>query len=190
MTESTLSFFARLSLAIGAFFRLLGDGKYAAKVAHLDAASQSALPKAQPESLPRAAAVAAPEHLPRDLGPGLQLLNLLQREGRLVDFLRQDIVGFSDADVGAAARVVHQGCCRAIEQAVTLESIRSEPEGTSVTLDAHFDPKLYRLVGNVQGEPPYHGTLRHRGWRVTELRLEEPLANANLTVVAPAEVEL
>lgn len=187
MTDSTLSFFARLALAVGTFFRLLADGRYASRVARLsDVTPAPDEPKA---ALP-AAPVAVSVPVARDLGPAMQLLNLLQREGRLVDFLQQDIVGFADADVGAAARVVHHGCRRALEQATTLESIRNEPEGATITLDAGFDPKPYRLVGNVQGQPPYRGTLRHRGWRVTELRLEEPLASADLTIVAPAEVEL
>ncbi len=120
----------------------------------------------------------------------MQLLNVLQREGRLVDFLQQDIIGFPDADVGAAARVVHQGCRRALQQALSLEVIRSEPEGTPITLEAGFDPRPYRLLGNVQGQPPYRGTLRHRGWRLKELSLGEPLATADLTIIAPAEVEL
>jgi hypothetical protein len=108
----------------------------------------------------------------------------------LVDFLRQDIVSFADSDVGAAARIVHQGCRRALDQVADIVPIRTEAEGGTLTLEAGFDNKAHRLVGNVQGHPPYRGTLKHRGWRVARLTLEEPLAGADLHIVAPAEVEL
>jgi hypothetical protein len=189
VTESTPSFFARLSLAVGTFFRLLGDAAFAQRLT-----TQALMPKhAEPAALdesPARQSAAPTEAVPRDLSAAMQLLALLQREGRLIDFLQQDMVGFGDADVGAAARIVHQGCRRALEQAVTLEPIRTEAEGTSLTLDAGFEPKSYRLVGNVQGKPPYRGTLRHRGWRLTNINLEEPLAAADLSIIAPAEVEL
>jgi hypothetical protein len=176
---------SRLSLAITTFFRLLASGPYAAQIAQLPAHPEPVqpLPKARPTPEPE-----PPKE--RDLGAALQLLSNLQREGRLVDFVRQDITGFSDADVGAAARVVHQGCRRAIDQAMTIEPIRDDAEGATITLNQGFDAKSHRLVGNVQGQPPYRGNLRHRGWRVTQVTLEEPLAAADLTIIAPAEVEL
>ena len=39
-----------------------------------------------------------------------QLLQLLQKHGRLVDFIFEDIDTYSDEQVGAGVRVVHQGC--------------------------------------------------------------------------------
>lgn len=126
----------------------------------------------------------------RDLGPALQLLATLQREGRLIDFIQQDVTGFSDAEVGAAARVVHQGCRRALEQTIGIEPIRRESEGSSLVLDEGFDAKAHRLLGNVQGQPPYRGTLRHRGWRATRATLEQPMPAADLTILCAAEVEL
>jgi hypothetical protein len=186
VTESTPRFFARLSLALGTFLRLLLDRPYAARVAQLREPQGLRLPELKP-AIER---VELAPHAPRDLGPALQLLMVLQREGRLIDFVQQDIATFADADVGAAARVVHLGCRRALEQTLVLEPIRSEAEGCNLLLEAGFDPKAYRLVGNVQGQPPYHGKLRHRGWRVKDITLEEPLATAALTIVAPAEVEL
>lgn len=186
MPESTPSFFARLAVALGTFFRILSDPKFAQQLAHGGPADAPRLPEGPKAAVPEE--VAKPPS--RDLGPAMQLLSILQREGRLVDFLRQDIVGFDDADVGAAARVVHQGCSRVLENTVKLEAIRAEAEGSHLTLEVGFDPKRHRLVGNVQGQPPYRGILRHRGWRVIDVNLEEPLASADLTVVAPAEVEL
>src|SRR5262245_41560783 len=74
----------------------------------------------------------------RDLSPALQLLALLQREGRLVDFLKQDISGFGDADIGAAARAVHEGCKKALSSHVEIEPLQSDDEGKRITLEAGF----------------------------------------------------
>jgi hypothetical protein len=120
----------------------------------------------------------------------LQLLSALQREGRLVDFLQQDIAAFPDAEVGVAARVVHDGCRRALRSHATLEPVRVEPEGAHVTLAQGFDADEVKLVGDVKGEPPYAGVLRHRGWRVAKLELPRAIGGHDPHVVAPAEVEL
>lgn len=185
MSESNPTFFARFGLAL----RLLFDGAFAAECLSPRGRAPQALPQAAvAEPLP--AVAEKPVHVERDLGSAMQLLEVLQREGRLIDFLRQDIIGFSDSDVGAAARIVHQGCRRAVDQIADIEPIRTEPEGGSVTLEVGFNNKAHRLVGNVQGHPPYRGTLKHRGWRITRLTLEEPLAGADLNILAAAEVEL
>jgi hypothetical protein len=122
--------------------------------------------------------------------PALQLLALFQREGRLVDFLEQDIASFDDAEIGAAARVVHDGCRKALRAHAKLAPVRTEEEGKRVTLEAGFRPAEVKLSGNVQGTAPYTGVLRHRGWRATELTLPTPVAGYEATVIAPAEVEL
>jgi hypothetical protein len=186
--ESLPSFFTRLSLAFSTFFRLLFDAAYAARVRPL-------LPGSVPRVDLEAPAGEAPTNqasalTERDVGPALQLLAMLQREGRLIDFVQQEITTYSDADIGAAARVVHQGCRKAFLRTLVIETIRSEPEGSGVSLPSGFDAKAHRLVGAVQGQPPYQGTLRHRGWRIRQVTLEEPLASADLGIVAPAEVEL
>jgi hypothetical protein len=118
----------------------------------------------------------------------LHLLSILQREGRLIDFLREDIKGFADAEVGAAVRQVHAGCRKALEQLVTLSSVRSEEEGASVVLEAGFDANEIQLAGDVRGSAPYRGTLAHGGWRVTEMRLPQRPAFVDKRIVAPAEV--
>jgi hypothetical protein len=128
---------------------------------------------------------AAPAH-----NAGLQLLALLQREGRFVDFLEQDVTTFSDEEVGAAARIVHDGCRKALHKVTSVQPVRTEAEGTSVTLQAGFSPFEVKLVGNLQGEPPYRGTLRHRGWRAGAIRLPEFIDGHDAAVLAPAEVEL
>lgn len=120
----------------------------------------------------------------------LHVLALLQRDGRLVDFLQEDIAGAGDADVGAAARVVHTGCRKALQQYFTLEPVRSESEGAGVTVDKGFDPNLIRLSGNVAGEPPFKGKLAHAGWRAKDVKLPDRPAAVDARVVAPAEVEI
>lgn len=120
----------------------------------------------------------------------LQLLSLLQQEARLIDFLQEDLKGFSDADVGAAARVVHEGGRKVIGQYFTLVPVREESEESRITLPEGFNASEVRLTGNVVGQAPFTGTLVHRGWRVTESRLPKLSASHDATIVAAAEVEL
>jgi hypothetical protein len=173
------SFFARLWLAFACWLRIVFDAQFAAKVAALRQAP-AALPEAAKPALRPGPAPAA--------APALHLLSLLQREGRLIDFCEEELAGFSDAQVGAAARTVHAGCRKALRDAFSFAPVRTEAEGSPVTLQAGFDPQSTRLSGNVSGQPPFSGVLRHHGWKVTESRM--PAAPADSTIVAPAEVEL
>ncbi|HEX9053216.1 MAG TPA: DUF2760 domain-containing protein [Anaeromyxobacter sp.] len=120
----------------------------------------------------------------------LRLLAALQREGRLVDFVQEDLTGFSDDQIGAAARTVHAGCKRAIEEHFRLEPVYPEPEGATVTVASGFDPAAVRLTGNVAGAPPFRGQLRHHGWKARDVKLPAAPDAADPSVVAPAEVEL
>ncbi|TMA17955.1 MAG: DUF2760 domain-containing protein, partial [Deltaproteobacteria bacterium] len=140
------SFFARVWLAVVCWFRIVFNAEFAARV----------------------------QRLQRPAEP-LQLLAILQREGRLIDFCEEELAGFSDAQIGAAARTVHDGCRKALRSMITLEPVRTEAEGASVELPAGFDPRSVRLTGNVVGKPPFKGVLKHHGWRAAEV------------VIAPAE---
>lgn len=120
----------------------------------------------------------------------LQLLGLLQKEARFVDFIQEDVSAYSDADIGAAARVVHQGCVKAINEHFTLAPVSQDAEGSRVTLNKGFDAASFRLTGNIVGEAPFTGTLMHKGWQVTDLRLPKLTEGHNAKIVAPAEVEL
>jgi len=120
----------------------------------------------------------------------LQLLALLQQEARLIDFLQEDAQSFSDTEVGAAARVVHEGARKVLRENFVIDAIRSESEGSSVTLLPGFNNHEMRLSGNVVGEPPFKGHLLHRGWRVTSITLPKVSAGHDLTIIAPAELEL
>jgi hypothetical protein len=153
-------------------------------------------PRGAPVESSKVAPAASPEVAPveppkaDDNLPALQLLALLQREGRLVDFLEQDIAAYPDADVGATARVIHEGCRKALHEHVTIAPVRTEEEGATLTLEAGFSPSEVKLTGDVKGSAPYKGVLRHRGWRATRVALPVPMKGHDAAVLAPAEVEL
>jgi Domain of unknown function (DUF2760) len=121
---------------------------------------------------------------------GLVLLAALQREGRLVDFLQQDAAGFSDEEIGAAARIVHGGCRKALRQFFEIKPATDGSEGSTITVAAGFDAQRIRLTGNVSGQPPFKGTLRHHGWIATEIRMPAISEALDPRVISPAEVEL
>jgi hypothetical protein len=186
-----LPFATRLWFAWLCFFKVLFDGRFAARA--WEAREGHALPPGKPApTLPAAAPAPRAPAVVRaaDETAALQLLSLLQREGRLVDFLQQDITSFPDADVGAAARVVHEGCRKALRAHAQIAPVRKEAEGARVNLDGEFDPDEVKLVGDVKGEPPYAGVLRHRGWKATKLELPNVVGEHDARILAPAEVEL
>jgi len=188
-------------LAFIYFFRMLFGRKLPADAVQF--LPEGALPKALPE---KTAAEKAPEK-PAEKAPekpakvedkrvqhqrdgALALLALLQREGRLVDFLREPLDGFADADIGAAARDVHRGCRKVLEQHLAFEPVMPGEEEAKVSVPKGFDPAEIRLIGEAKGEPPFKGTLRHHGWRVVDAKLPTLTEGIDRTVIAPAEVEL
>jgi hypothetical protein len=190
------SFVTRLWLCWVAFFRVLFDPAFAGHVARLRQ-GVPALPEPEPaRPAPRELGEPRPQTgKPKAADGGgeraaLQLLALLQREGRLIDFIQQDVSAFGDAEVGAAARVVHEGCRKALGGLGGVAPIRAEAEGSHVELDTSFDAKAVKLVGDVQGSGPYRGVLRHKGWRAVSLTLPELVGDHDPHVLAPAEVEL
>jgi Domain of unknown function (DUF2760) len=184
-SEQNLPFVTRLWFAWMCFFRVLFDSAFAARA--WDAREPKALPAA-PEPPRIAPRPAAPE--PATADAALQLLALFQREGRFVDFLEQDLASFSDGEIGGVARVVHEGCRKALHEHAELSPVRPEEEGSRVTLEAGFNPAEVKLSGNLQGAAPYKGVLRHRGWRAAQLTLPVPVKGHDPGVLAPAEVEL
>ncbi len=120
----------------------------------------------------------------------LQLLTLLQQEARFIDFTQEDLTGYSDADVGAAARVVHEGSKKTLSTYFTLEAIRSEDEESRISLPEGFNASEIRLTGNVVGEAPFNGSLVHKGWKVSDVKLPKLAEGHDTSIVAPAEVEL
>ena len=187
------SLLSRIAIAIGAFFRALSDAEYAAQLQRL--ADGAAAPAPTPAPAPVAAPVAAPAPAPAPLrvatpDAALQLLSLFQREARLIDFTQENLSGYSDADIGAAARVVHEGCSKVLREHFTIDPVRSEAEGSRIVLEAGFDAAAVRLTGNVVGQAPFRGALSHRGWRASSVRLPKLAEAHDASILAPAEVEL
>ena len=163
-----------LGLAFKCFFKALGNRDFAEKAAAL-LAGKPAPPVVAPPP-PKA------NHEP------LRLVAALQRDGRLIDFLQEDIAGFDDAQIGAAVRDIHRDCRKALLKYVDLAPVLDHGEGDAVAVPVGFDAAAIRLTGNVRGEPPFRGTLVHRGWKAALKTL--PAEVGPLGVLAPAEVEL
>jgi hypothetical protein len=166
-------FFTRLKFAFKAFFVILFNDRLPDEVAAAYG----------PKPMPIEPEAEAPEPT------ATQLLAVLQRDGRLVDFLMEDIAPYGDAQVGAAVRSVHAGCRQALEQYVTLAPVIEANEGSRVTIEAGTDAARVKLVGNVAGYPPFTGVLQHRGWMVSRAALPA-LPPSGRVIVAPAEVEV
>ena len=174
-----IGFSTRLSFAFRCFFSLLFQGEIPQDVLQALGLSKAAPPKAggdkpSPESLDRA----------------VQMLALLQRDGRLVDFLTEDVSPYPDGQLGAAVRSIHASCRQVLKRYLKLEPILASEEDQPVTVPVGFDPAAIKLVGNVTGEPPIRGLLRHRGWRVTEVTLPSLPQGSGRAILAPAEVEV
>jgi hypothetical protein len=160
--------------------------------------------KAEPEpaKVPPKAVASAAAHAVASVPPPIashqaeaevvSLLATLQEKGRLVDFLMDDITAYGDAQVGAAARVVHGGCKSVLQEHFRIVPVRAESEGSKVTVPAGYRADEYRLVGKITGQAPFSGTLMHRGWKTESVKLPRVLraGDPTLPTIAPAEVEL
>ena len=119
-----------------------------------------------------------------------QLLSLLQSEARFVDFIQEDLTTATDEQIGAAARIIHTGSKKVINEYFTLTPIRSEEEESQVTVAEGFNPSEIKLIGNVLGSAPYRGILVHQGWKISSVNLPKMAQGHNANIVAAAEVEL
>jgi hypothetical protein len=173
-----VGFFARWILALKLFFRIWFDRQ--AAEAHKALAETKALPEpAQPRRVSEEGERGA-----------VRLLAVMQREGRLVDFLMEDVTTYDDSQVGAAVRSVHAGCRRALAEFVALEPVLPGDEGTEVSVAEGFDPSAISVVGDVRGDPPFKGTLAHHGWRAAKVTLPDLPGTMDAMIVSPAEVEV
>ncbi len=156
----------------------------------MDRITQSAVPPSE-ETPKKAKKKSASESRPSP-APAVQMLSILQRQGRFIDFLQEDLSVYEDPQIGAAVRTIHEGCKKALAEHVSLKPVfETEGEGEAVTIQSGFDAHSIRLTGNVKGDPPFQGTLRHRGWKVT--RVDLPLqvsVQEKDWILAPAEVEV
>jgi hypothetical protein len=169
----------RWKYAFRAFFSLIFHGRIAGDIL---AAFRA------PEPAP-AVAAPAPAPVVETSDRATQLLAILQRDGRLVDFLMEDLTPYQDVQVGAAVRDVHRGCREALDKYASLTPVLDLEEGSTVNVERDSEPSRIKVVGNTAGAPPYRGVLRHRGWEVSRLTLP-PLPATGRAVVAPAEVEV
>ncbi len=120
----------------------------------------------------------------------LKLLYLLQKQGRLIDFLKEDIASFSDAQIGAAVRNIHQDCAQSLEEWVSIRPVLKEGEGQEVLIPEGYDHSAIKVVGKVKGNAPYKGVLRHKGWQAQKQDLPKQIRESDQTILCPAEVEV
>lgn len=173
----------RWKYAFRAFFSLIFHGRIADDILAAFVPASKESPSA-PAAAPAAVAPAA-----ETTDRATQILAILQRDGRLIDFLMEDLSAYPDAQIGAAVRDVHAGCRQSISRYLTLEPVLDDEEGKSVTIERGTDAARIKVVGNIAGTPPFRGVVRHRGWEATRVELP-PLGASSRTIVAPAEVEV
>lgn len=165
----------RIIAATRAFFRILWTGA--------DRASVPALPTVEPP----VREVAAPKP-PSD---ALVLLATLQREARLLDFLKEDLSAYDDSQIGAAVRDIHRDAGKTLERLFSIRPVSNGDEGSPQELPAGYDATHFRLTGRVGGSGPFRGTLRHAGWRAERVALPQFTGSPEAAqILAPAEVEL
>lgn len=149
--------------------------------------------RAQEAPAPAAVGAQPPEAEPSvdsAAGDAVYTLALLQREGRLIDFLQENIEPYSDAQVGAAVRKIHADCRKVLTDTFGIAPVKEEPDGAAVQIPPEFDPRRIRIVGSPAGEPPFQGVLKHHGWRATRIDLPQRHAKLDPMVICPAEVEV
>ena len=172
----------RILLAFRCFFNILFHGELGdSALAELGLSRRAAAPAASP--------AARPVPVERAADGALQMLGILQRDSRLIDFLQEDISAYADDQIGAAVRELHDQCRDSLARYVTLQPVIDGVEGTYANAPA-ADPNLVKFVGNVPAAPPNGGTLRHRGWRAAKVDLPPLATRQNVAVIAPAEIEI
>jgi hypothetical protein len=180
----------RIVLAFRAFFNLLFSGELSAEtLISLNLSRRSIAAGGKGAAPAKAAAPVAAAPAVRTSDGALQILAILQRDSRLIDFLMEDVSAYSDDQIGAAVRELHDQCRDAIARYVTLAPVIDGVEGTYAKAPAQ-DPNLVKFVGNVPAQPPAGGTLRHKGWRASKVDLPSLTAKQDATIIAPAEIEI
>lgn len=173
---------AAMSVVLAVALQWLANRMLASQAVSSQATPVSTAPAPRPAEAPKPSSASA-----------IQILALLQRKGRLIDFLQEDLSSYDDARIGAAVRSIHEGCRQALSECMSLEPVyKVEQEGSEITVEAGFDADLVRLIGDAVGDPPFRGVLRHRGWRVARFDLPERTRKSpeEAMVLAAAEVEV
>lgn len=120
----------------------------------------------------------------------LHSLSVLQRDGRLLDFFDEDLSLYEDDQIGAAVRSIQEDCKKAIKKYIDPKPVIEAEEGESVTIEPGFDIDAITLVGNVSGEPPFQGVLKHRGWKAGKKDVPKLSDIQNPDIMTPAEIEI
>ena len=174
----------KIGLAFRCFFALLFGGEFSDELLRDLRLKRADAAPAKPPAAP-----APPQPVVRVSDGALQIVGILQRDSRLVDFLMEDISGYADDQIGAAVRELHDQCRDSLGRYIKLEPVIDGVEGT-YTKAGSKDPNVVKFVGNVPAKPPEGGTLRHKGWRATKVDLPTLGAKQDAAVVAPAEIEI
>ena len=120
----------------------------------------------------------------------LHFISVLQREGRLLDFFAEELSLYDDEQIGAAVRSVQEDCKKSVNKYLSPVPVIDKEEGDVVEVDLGFDPNAIKLTGNVSGEPPFKGVLRHRGWKAAKNEVPKLSDVQDTSIIAPAEVEV
>lgn len=144
----------------------------------------------EPEKAKRFLAPEPPKEIEASDPSHLRLLSYLQEGGRLIDFLKEDLTSFTDAQIGGAVRKIHQECGQTMEELVTIRPLRDEQEGSTIQVPKGFNPAEFKIMGKVKGEAPYSGVLVHRGWKAQKRSLPKKTGEQIADVICPAEVEI
>jgi hypothetical protein len=174
---------SRIGLAFRAFFAILFNDRLPEEIAQaFGFVKEQAVPKPPPVTKPAVEV--------RTADGALQMLSILQRDARLIDFLMEDIAPYSDDQVGAAVRNLHEQSRAALERYVSLRPVIDGVEGTNTRFDSR-DASAVKLLGNVPADGKASaGVLRHKGWRVEKIELPKIPSGQNVQILAPAEVEI
>jgi hypothetical protein len=171
---------SRIVLAFRCFFGILFQGRLSdTTIAGLGLSRRA----------PAAAPAPASPPVSKASDGALQILGIMQRDSRLLDFLMEDLTSYSDDQIGAAVRELHDQCRDAVSRYVTLQPVIDGVEGT-FTQAPSKDPNIVKFVGNVPAKPPAGGTLRHKGWRAVKVDLPALAARQDASILAPAEIEV
>ena len=160
----------RIFQAFGAFFKILGSKDFARSVKNICAVN--------------------PKQISSQQQAALQLLNVLQREGRFVDFMMEDIENVSDEQVGAAVRSIHKGCSKALAEYFVIKPIVEQAEESAMKFEKNSDVSKINFIGNVSDKMPDKGILKHHGWEVSQVLLPEIADGRDINIICPAEVEI
>jgi len=146
-------------------------------------------------SIPGKRLESAPKSVPQDKELSdrrlfLHLFSAMQRDGRLMDFLSEDLDQYDDAQIGSAVRNIHAGCKQVVVNYLKPEPVMAQAEGEQTVVAEDFDPGLITLTGKVVGDPPFTGIIRHKGWQTGKFNLPKLSGRQNAKVIAPAEIEI